>query len=133
MSSTISSATAPAATTQAAGTTPAGAASSAAITSTGIGSGLDISAIVSSLTNAFGAAQQNQLTNQENALDAQVSAYGTFTSALDKLQSTLSVLETPSQLAGFDATVADPSIASASTTSNAVAGQYSLAVQNLAT
>ncbi len=133
MSSTISSATAPASTAQAAGSTPAAAASSAAITSTGIGSGLDISAIVSSLTSAFGAAQQNQLTNQEDALDAQVSAYGTFTSALDTLQSTLSALETPSQLAGFDATVADPSIASASTTSDAVAGQYSLAVQNLAT
>ena len=40
------------------------------ITSTGIGSGLDIGAIVSSLTTAFGAAQTSQLTNQANSLDA---------------------------------------------------------------
>ncbi len=106
---------------------------SALITSTGIGSGLDISAIVSSLTTAFGAAQTDQLTNQANTLDAQVSAYGTFTSALDTLQQAAQALEVPSQLAGFDATVADTTIASATTTSDAVAGQYTLQVNNLAT
>src|SRR5271168_5331298 len=87
--------------------------SSALITSTGIGSGLDISAIVSSLTTAYGAAQTTQLTNQQNTLDSQVSAYGTFTSALDKLKLALPALEDPKQLAGFAATVADKSIASA--------------------
>ena len=109
------------------------AAGSALITSTGIGSGLDISAIVSSLTSAYGAAQTNQLTAQQNSLDAQVSAYGTFTSALDTLQASLGALEDPKQLAGFTATVADKTIASATTSSDAVAGQYSLQVQNLAT
>jgi flagellar hook-associated protein 2 len=105
----------------------------ALITSTGIGSGLDIGAIVSSLTTAFGAAQTDQLTNQQNSIDSQVSAYGTFASALDTLQSTLAALETPSQLAGFDAVVTDKNIASATTTSDAVAGTYSLQVNNLAT
>ena len=103
------------------------------ITSTGIGSGLDISAIVSSLTTAFGAAQTSQLTNQQNTLDSQVSAYGTFTAALDTLQAALPALQDPSQLAGFSATVADKNIASATTTSDAVAGNYSLLVNNLAT
>src|SRR5277367_5000764 len=106
---------------------------SALITSTGIGSGLNISAIVSSLTTAFGAAQTAQLANQQNLLDSQVSAYGTFTSALDTLQQAVQAIENPSQLAGFDATVADKTIASATTTSKAVAGQYSLLVNNLAT
>jgi len=106
---------------------------SALITSTGIGSGLDISAIVSSLTTAFGAAQTSQLTNQQNTLDSQVSAYGTFTAALDTLQAALPALQDPSQLAGFSATVADKNIASATTTSDAVAGNYSLLVNNLAT
>jgi flagellar hook-associated protein 2 len=124
MSSTISSTT-PA--------TSAAAPTNALITSTGIGSGLDISAIVSSLTSAFGQGQQTQLTNQETALDSQVSAFGTFTSALDTLQGTLSALENPSQLAGFDANVADKTIASATAATGAVAGQYSLEVQNLAT
>jgi flagellar hook-associated protein 2 len=106
---------------------------SGSITSTGIGSGLDIGAIVSSLTTAFGAAQTSQLTNQQNSLDAQVSAYGTFTAALDTLKLALPALEDPSQLAGFDATVADKNIASATTDSDAVAGTYSLQVNNLAT
>jgi flagellar hook-associated protein 2 len=104
-----------------------------AITSTGIGSGLDIGAIVSSLTTAFGAAQTSQLTNQETTLDAQVSAYGTFTAALDTLKLSLPALEDPRQLAGFAATVADKNIASATTSSDAVAGSYSLQVNNLAT
>ncbi len=106
---------------------------SGSITSTGIGSGLNISAIVSTLTTAYGSAQQTQLTNQANTLDAQVSAFGTFTSALDALQSTLSALETPSQLAGYDATVADASVATATANSDAVGGTYTLSVQNLAT
>jgi flagellar hook-associated protein 2 len=106
---------------------------SALITSTGIGSGLDIGAIVSSLTTSFGAAQTAQLTNQETTLDAQVSAYGSFTSALDTLKLALPALEDPSQLAGFDATVADKNIATATTSSDAVPGQYSLQVNNLAT
>jgi flagellar hook-associated protein 2 len=112
-------------------TSPASA--SALITSTGIGSGLDIGAIVSSLTTAFGAAQTSQLTNQQNTLDSEVSAYGTFTAALDTLKLSLPALEDPTQLAGFAATVADKNIASATTSADAVAGTYSLQVNNLAT
>jgi flagellar hook-associated protein 2 len=116
------------------GSTAASSASAGStITSTGIGSGLDITGIVASLTSAFGAAQTTQLTNQQNTLDAQVSAYGTFTSALDALQLSLGALETPSALAGFDATVGDKTIASATTTSDAVAGTFTLEVDNLAT
>lgn len=106
---------------------------SSLITSTGIGSGLDISAIVTSLTSAYGAAQTNELSAEQTSLNAQVSAFGTFSSALSTLQATLSSLETPSTLAGYAAAVADKTIASASTSSAAVPGQYSLEVQNLAT
>ncbi len=103
------------------------------ITSQGIGSGLNVGAIVSALTSAFGAGQQSQITGQQTTLDAQVSAFGTFTSSLDSLEATLAALENPTQLAGFDATVADPTIASATAATGAVAGTYSLEVQNLAT
>jgi flagellar hook-associated protein 2 len=103
------------------------------ITSSGIGSGLNIGAIVSSLTSAFGAAQTNQLTNQQTTLDSQVSAYGTFTAALDTLKLALPPLEDAGQLAGFAASVADKTIATATTSSSAVAGQYALQVNHLAT
>jgi flagellar hook-associated protein 2 len=103
------------------------------ITSTGIGSGLDISAIVTSLTNAYGAAQTNSLNSQQSTLSAQISAFGSFSSALDTLQATLSSIDNPSALAAYSATVGDQTIASATTDSTAVPGQYSLEVQNLAT
>jgi flagellar hook-associated protein 2 len=122
MSSAVSSSTA-----------SAGSSASSLITSTGIGSGLNISAIVSALTSSYGAAQTNELSAEQTSLNAQVSAFGTFSSALSTLQATLSTLEDPSQLAGYDATVADKSIASATTSSDAVPGTYSLEVQNLAT
>lgn len=120
--------------TSATGASTSGAvAGSSLITSTGIGSGLNITAIVSALTTAEGAGQQNEITSQQTTLNAQLSAFGTFSSALSTLQATVSTLENPTELAGFNATVADSTIASATTTSQAVAGQYSLAVQNLAT
>jgi flagellar hook-associated protein 2 len=103
------------------------------ITSTGIGSGLNISSIVSSLTSAYGAAQTNQLTNQQTLLNSQVSAYGTFTAALDTLKLAVPALQDPKQLAGFTAAVGDKTIATATTSPSAVAGQYSLQVNNLAT
>ena len=52
------------------------------ITSTGIGSGLDIGGIVSVADHRAGAAQNNQLSDRKTTLNAQVSAYGTFKSAL---------------------------------------------------
>jgi flagellar hook-associated protein 2 len=106
---------------------------STVISSTGIGSGLDIASIVSSLTTAAGAAQNNQLSDRKTALTAQVSAYGTFQSALDTLQATLTTLQNPKALAGRTAALGDDTVATASATSGAVPAQYSLSVQNLAT
>jgi flagellar hook-associated protein 2 len=113
--------------------TSSASAGNAVITSTGIGSGLDISSIVTALTNAYGAAQTNELSAEQTTLNAQVSAFGTFSSALDTLQATLSSIDEPSALAAYSATVGDKTIASATTDSTAVPGQYSLEVQNLAT
>jgi flagellar hook-associated protein 2 len=106
---------------------------SSVISSTGIGSGLDINTIVSTLTTAAGAAETNALTARKSVLSAQVSAYGTLSSALATLQATLTALQDPSKLAGRTATVADNTIASATATGTAVTGQYSIQVQKLAT
>ncbi len=103
------------------------------ISSTGIGSGLDITSIVSSLTTAAGFAQNNQLADRKSTLTAQVSAYGTFKSALDTLQATLTTLQVPKALAGRTAALGDDSIGTATATADAVPAQYSLSVQNLAT
>ncbi|MDE2306219.1 MAG: flagellar filament capping protein FliD [Gammaproteobacteria bacterium] len=138
MSSTISSATSPtptatAATTSSSSSSSAAAAASSLITSQGIGSGLNIGAIVSALTTAFGAGQQSLITTQQNLLNTQLSAYGTFKSALETLQAALVPLQTPGSLASYTATVADKTVATATTSATAVPAQYTLQVQNLAT
>jgi flagellar hook-associated protein 2 len=113
-------------------TTPASA-GSVVVSSQGIGSGLDIASIVSSLTTAQAAPQTNALNRSTAALNAQVSAFGTFNSALETFQATLATLQDPTQLAGRTATLGDATIATATATSSAVPGQYSIEVQNLAT
>jgi len=105
MSSTVSSSTT-------GGSTSSAAAANTLITSTGIGSGLNVSAIVAALTSSEGAAEQTQITDQKNSLDAQFSAFGTFSSSLSTLQATLATLESPGTLAGFTATVGDTTVAS---------------------
>jgi flagellar hook-associated protein 2 len=105
---------------------------SSVISSTGIGSGLDINSIVSSLTTAKAAPETNALNRSKTALTAEVSAFGTFNSALATFQATLATLQDPTKLATRTATLADTTIATATATSSAVAGQYSIQVQNLA-
>jgi flagellar hook-associated protein 2 len=102
------------------------------ISSQGIGSGLDIASIVSSLTAAKAGPETNALNRSKTALTAQVSAFGTFNSALATFQATLATLKDPSQLAGRTATLGDSTIATATATAAAVPGQYTLQVQNLA-
>src|ERR1700676_550309 len=105
---------------------------SSLISSTGIGSGLDINSIVSSLTTGKAAPETNALNRSKNALTAEVLAFGTFNSALATFQATLATLEDPTKLATRSATLGDTTIATATATSGAVAGQYSIQVQNLA-
>jgi flagellar hook-associated protein 2 len=74
----------------------------------------------------------NQINRSNTALNAQVSAWGTLNSAVATFQATLTALQDPAQLAGRTATLGDATIATATATSSAVTGQYSIAVQNLA-
>ena len=106
---------------------------SALITSTGIGSWFDGQRIVLADDRAWSCPNQPVDQLAQHAGFAGCRAYGTFTAALDTLKLALPALEDPSQLAAFAATVADKDIASATTSSDAVAGTYSLQVNNLAT
>jgi len=106
---------------------------STVISSQGVGVGLDIAAIVTSLTTAKAAPLTNAINRSNTALNAQVSAFGTFNSAVATFQATLTALQNPAQLAGRTAALADATIATATATAGAVTGQYSIAVQNLAT
>lgn len=108
-----------------------------AITSTGIGSGLDVDGIVTQLM-ALEQRPLTALTTKEAAYQAKISALGTLKGALSSLQSAASALvpatgtSALAKFSTFKSSIADSSIASATTTSSAVAGTYSLEVTQLA-
>lgn len=102
-----------------------------AISSAGIGSGLDVSGIISQLM----ALEQRPLTalaSKEAKYQAQLSAYGSLKGALSTFQGALSSLNDPKKFTAVNGSVADATIASAVVTSAATPGNYSIEVQKLA-
>lgn len=101
------------------------------LSSAGIGSGLDVTGIV---TQLMAAAQPplNALTAKQTDYNAKVSAYGTISSGLSNLQSVLATLSDPAKLQTVSATVADSTVLSATGSSSAASGTYSLEVTQLA-
>jgi flagellar hook-associated protein 2 len=109
-------------------------ASTAAISSPGIGSGLNVNSIVSQLMSVE---QQplTQLQTQATGYQADLTAWGTVQSGISSLQTAVQALDNPSQFQSLSATVGDTSQLSASINASgaqAVAGSYSLTVNNLA-
>ncbi|MBV6750762.1 flagellar filament capping protein FliD [Pseudomonas chlororaphis] len=103
--------------------------------STGLGSGLDIGSIVTALVNSDKAATQSQITSQTSTATLKLSGVGSLKSALTTFQTALANLNssTNPQFAGFSATSGSPSVLTATTDNTAVAGNYSITVNNLAT
>jgi flagellar hook-associated protein 2 len=101
------------------------------LSSPGIGANLDVSSIVTQLMSVE-SKPLTVLNTKEASYQAKLSAYGTLSSALSGLQSSLSNLIYPSRFRTYGATLADTTIASASTTASALPGAYNLNVTQLA-
>lgn len=101
------------------------------ITSTGLGSGLDINGIVSKLMSVESQPLQ-QLATKEAGFQAKLTAYGQVKSALSSFQSAVSSLQSASTFQSLAATSADTAVYTASATSTAVPGNYSIEVTQLA-
>jgi flagellar hook-associated protein 2 len=102
-----------------------------ALSSVGIGSGLDVTGIVSQLMTL----EQRPLTalaTKEAKYQAQISAYGSVKGALSTFQSAVAALATPAKFSAVKASVSDATVATVTTSSNSAAGSYSLEVQTLA-
>ncbi|MBV6823717.1 flagellar filament capping protein FliD [Pseudomonas sp. PD9R] len=101
----------------------------------GLGSGLDIGAIVTALVNADKSAKQTQIDTQTKTNTLKISGVGSLKSALTAFQTALTNLgsKTNPAFAGFTATSGTPSILGVTSDNTAVAGTYSVVVQNLAT
>lgn len=107
------------------------------LSSLGIGSGLDVNAIVSALVNARKAAPQQQITDRTNQTNNLLTGLSSLNSALGGIQTALATLTSINTFSSYNATLtptgASASIGSAATRSNAQPGTYTIAVSQLAT
>lgn len=101
------------------------------LSSAGIGSGLDVTGMVSQLMAAE-QAPLNAINTKQNTYSAQLSAYGTVKSALANLQGTLKNLNDAGKMQAVTATPSDASVLSASGGAGAVPGTYVIEVTQLA-
>lgn len=102
------------------------------INSLGIGSGLDIDNIVKQLVSAERAPAQNRINRGVQEAESQVSALGKLKSALSDLEGSMSSLADSSAFNGREAASSNEDVFTASSTSEAVEGNYSVQVEQLA-
>lgn len=103
----------------------------ASITSAGLGSGLDIEGIISKLV-AVESQPLNSLAIKEAGYQAKISAFGALKGALSALQTTAKTLAMGTTFTGKSAASSDSTVLTASATSTAAAGSYSISVTQLA-
>ena len=99
----------------------------------GVGSGIDIDSIVTALVNAEKAPKTQQLDRLEKATTSRFSALGTLKGSLSGLQSAIQNLNKPSLFTTRTATSSSGAVLSAKADTAAIAGKYSVQVQQLAT
>ncbi|MBP1473373.1 flagellar filament capping protein FliD [Frateuria sp. MAH-13] len=105
------------------------------LTSMGVGSGIDVEKLVTTLVNAKKKPQQDQITNQATATNTELSALGQVSSALSALQSALAPLKDGSAFNARSISSSDSTIVSAGSaagTAAAVSGSYKIDVTKLA-
>lgn len=102
-----------------------------AISSAGVGSGLDVETIITKLM----AVERQPITaieTRQQSYKDQLSAYGKLLSAATAIQTAAGAFDTPLDFKGYSATVADTDYASATASSSAASGTFSLNVAQLA-
>jgi len=104
----------------------------AAIQSLGIGSGILTNELVDDLVKAERDTIDLRLDLQKAEFEAEISAFGTITGALEKLKTTADALKAPSALQAITANTSDESALSATASSLAEAGNYSITINELA-
>lgn len=96
------------------------------------GSVIDVSSLVSQLVSATQAPQEALISSKTQAVTAQISAVGTLKSALSTFQSSLSAINTPSAFNTLSATSSDPTTFTATADADAVLGNYTVDISDLA-
>ncbi|MFT3907078.1 MAG: flagellar filament capping protein FliD [Steroidobacteraceae bacterium] len=113
-------------------TTSTSSATSGVLSTLGIGSGIDISSLVSQLVAAERAPAETRLTSQASDIATKISAMAQLKGALSTFQTALANLKSGSALTAITATSADDSVFTATATSSAAEGSYDVEVSQLA-
>jgi flagellar hook-associated protein 2 len=103
------------------------------LSSAGIGSGLDVDAIVEALVNDKKAGPAKQISNQTTLLQAKQAGLTALGSALGSIQAALSKLAAGSTYNTYAATLSDTTLGTTSTLPDAQPGIYKVEVDHLAT
>ena len=101
------------------------------LSSPGIGSGLDVTGLVSQLM-ALERRPLASLDKKEAKQQTQLTAFGTLKGALSSFQSSVAALANPEKYTAKTASLTDTTLANVSATSSAVAGSHSVEIQALA-
>ncbi len=102
------------------------------ISFTGLGSGLDIDAIVSGLVSAEGDAKTFLLSNKRSDIQTEISAFGNLKNIVTSLQTSTNILADASTFLKTSATSQDTSYFTVSSTTSATAGTYEIEIRTLA-
>lgn len=102
------------------------------VTDQSVGSGIDVSSLVTSLVNAAIEPQQTLLDNAETTDQSTISALGTLQSTLASLQSAVNAFTTGGALSQMTASSSSSSVFTATAGTGAVAGTYQVQVDTLA-
>ncbi len=103
-----------------------------ALTAAGVGSGLDVNGLVTSLVDSKITPQANQIKRQTTSAQTQLTAIGTVSSALSQLKTAATALSDGSAFGARSTHVSDSSVFSASAGADTVPGSYDLNVTQLA-
>ena len=103
-----------------------------AISSLGVGSGLDLSSIVTNLVNAEAVPTENRLLLQETDVTTELSAFGALTSSLSLFEASLSNLQSSTVFNAKKFTISDSSVFTADAENSAEPGNYSIEVSAIA-
>ena len=106
---------------------------SGGITVSGVGSGIDTSAIVSALVSASTSPKQTQITKAENATNTTLSGIGSLKSALEAFQTAAAALNNTNTFMGLTASSSLETVVKATSSNTASPGNYALEVTNIAT
>jgi flagellar hook-associated protein 2 len=99
---------------------------------TGIGSGMDIDAIVKAMVGAEQAPKQSQLSKLESRTTTQLTNLGQLKGAISSFQTALAALNSPSSFLARTAGSSDAKVLSANASQSAAAGTYQIEVTQLA-